>query len=128
MVNLIQSRGDVGVLQQTLLIRGLLSPSGHAAWTGFVCAALWHRRQTTGRWFGLSVIGAFLAAVVLHALWDVVSTMNVQTSAQITQYIFFLLLIVATSLFLLIWRFRKAKEFALRASVTSAQAGLPAER
>ena len=36
MVNLIQSRGDVGVLQQVLLIRGLLSPSGHAAWTGFV--------------------------------------------------------------------------------------------
>lgn len=41
LVSLIQSRGDVGALEQVLLIRGFLSPAGHAAWTGFVCVVLW---------------------------------------------------------------------------------------
>ncbi len=49
MVELVKSGGSVGTLQQVLLIRGLLSPSGHAAWTGFVCAVLWRQRQKTGR-------------------------------------------------------------------------------
>lgn len=40
LVALIGSQGDIGALEQTLLIRGLLSPAGHAAWTGFVCAIL----------------------------------------------------------------------------------------
>jgi protease PrsW len=114
MVNLIQSRGDVGVLQQVLLIRGLLSPSGHAAWTGFACAILWRHRQATGHPFGFSVIGAFLAAVVLHAVWDIASAMNVQTASQFTLYIVYFLLIIAASLFLVFWRFRKARITALK--------------
>jgi RsiW-degrading membrane proteinase PrsW (M82 family) len=125
LINLIQSGGDVGVLQQVLLIRGLLSPSGHAAWTGFVCAVLWRHRQLTGHPLGLSVIGAFLAVVVLHSLWDVVSSMNVQTPAQLTLYIALLLALVVISLFLVIWRFRKARGFSLSASGASRQAGLP---
>ena len=126
LVNLIQSRGDVGVLQQVLLIRGLLSPSGHAAWTGFVCAALWRQRQVSGHLIGLPVIGAFLVAVLLHSLWDVVSTMNVQTSAQLTLYIVLLLVLITTSLFLLIWRFHKARGIALKAFKAPEQPGVPA--
>ena len=126
LVNLIQSGGDVGVLQQVLLIRGLLSPSGHAAWTGFVCAALWRHRQLTGHPFGLSVIGAFLVAIVLHSLWDIVGSMNVQTSGQLALYIILLLALVVISLFLIIWRFRKARGFALKSSGASSQPGLPA--
>ncbi len=47
-VALLQSRGNVDVLHQTLLIRGLLSPAGHAAWTGIVCAVLWRERERAG--------------------------------------------------------------------------------
>ncbi|UCE97907.1 MAG: PrsW family intramembrane metalloprotease, partial [Dehalococcoidia bacterium] len=43
-----QSGGDISGLQQLLIIRGATSPAGHAAWTGFVCAIMWHQRQKTG--------------------------------------------------------------------------------
>ena len=45
MCTLIQSGGNVKALEQVLLIRGLLSPAGHAAWTGFVCAMMWRERE-----------------------------------------------------------------------------------
>jgi len=70
-VNFIQSQGDLGILHQTLLVRGLMSPANHAAWTGIVCAALWRQREKTGRpVVNLPVLGAFLLAVILHAAWD----------------------------------------------------------
>jgi hypothetical protein len=34
------SGGNVGAAEQTLFIRGLLSPAGHAAWTGLTCWGL----------------------------------------------------------------------------------------
>ncbi len=116
LVDLIRSGGNVGVMQQVLLIRGLLSPSGHAAWTGFVCAVLWRQRQLKGHPLGLSVIGAFLLTIVLHALWDIVGSMNVQNAAQLASYVAGLVVIMAASLFLVIWRFRKARKYALQAS------------
>jgi RsiW-degrading membrane proteinase PrsW (M82 family) len=71
LVALIQSGGRIGETEEVLLVRGLLSPIGHAAWTALVCGALWRTRVSSGRaraWLG--VLAAFLAAVALHALWD----------------------------------------------------------
>jgi len=65
LVALIQSRGQIGPTEEVLLIRGLLSPVGHAAWTGLVCAALWRRPLSWP-----TVAAAFATAVALHALWD----------------------------------------------------------
>jgi RsiW-degrading membrane proteinase PrsW (M82 family) len=68
---LIQSGGRIVAAEETLLLRGLLSPVGHAAWTGLVCAALWDTRVRDGRaraW--LAVAAAFATAVALHTLWD----------------------------------------------------------
>ncbi len=65
LVALIQSRGQIGPAEEVLLIRGLLSPVGHAAWTGLVCAALWRRPLSWP-----AVAAAFATAVALHALWD----------------------------------------------------------
>ena len=45
----VQSHGNIGDVEQTLLLRGLLSPAGHVAWTGLVCAVLWKERQKAGR-------------------------------------------------------------------------------
>ena len=108
--NFLQSQGDVNTLNQVLLVRGLLSPAGHAAWTGIVCAALWHQREKAGHavvnW---TVIGAFLLAVLLHALWDIASNINQITGTQIIGLEYFgLFLIGGISLWLLIWRLRKA--------------------
>ncbi len=109
LVSFIQSRGDLGTLQQVLLLRGLLSPAGHAAWTGLVCSALWRQRERTGHPFGLSIVGAFLLAVTLHGSWDVVNSINTQTPFQWAVFTTALLAIIGISLGLIIWRFRKAR-------------------
>ena len=70
-----ESHGSLGPVEQTLLLRGLLSPAGHVAWTGLVCAVLWRERQKAGHVvINLSVIGAFLAAVALHTAWNASSS------------------------------------------------------
>ena len=117
LVTLIQSQGNVGILEEVLLIRGLLSPVGHAAWTGLVCATLWHERERTGRLFNPRVIGIFVLAVVLHALWDIAGSSQ-QVFIAYPGY----LVIGGISLALLIRRLREAKR-----STTSAksQTSLP---
>src|SRR3712207_8804468 len=70
-VTLLQSQGNLVVLDEVLLARGLMSPAGHAAWTGLVCAVMWRERSRAVRAVvNAKVIGAFATAVVLHALWD----------------------------------------------------------
>ena len=65
------NNGSLGAVEQTLLLRALLSPAGHVAWTGLTVAALWRipTAARRGRAIGLAV-AAFVAAVVLHAAWD----------------------------------------------------------
>src|SRR3712207_425230 len=46
--SLLLSKGNLGVLDEVLLVRGLMSPAGHAAWTGLVCAVLWRERLKAG--------------------------------------------------------------------------------
>jgi RsiW-degrading membrane proteinase PrsW (M82 family) len=43
-MTLLQSQGNLVTLDEVLLARGLMSPAGHAAWTGLVCAVLWRER------------------------------------------------------------------------------------
>lgn len=68
---LLESRGSITDTVDTLLLRGLLSPAGHMAWTGIATAALfaaaesgWQARKV--RAFAV----AFVVAVGLHAAWD----------------------------------------------------------
>ncbi|MEU4390935.1 PrsW family intramembrane metalloprotease [Kribbella sp. NPDC023855] len=69
-VALLQSDGNVGAAEQTLFIRGLLSPAGHAAWTGITCWGLWRFVVApTGKRF-LGFLGAYAVAVALHTTWD----------------------------------------------------------
>jgi RsiW-degrading membrane proteinase PrsW (M82 family) len=73
-VALLQSGGNLGALQETLFIRGVTSPAGHAAWTGLTCWALWRFvHRTSGRRLA-ELVGVFLGVVVLHATWDSVGT------------------------------------------------------
>ncbi len=70
LVALIDSKGNVGAMEQVLLFRGLISPFGHAAWTGLVCAALWRSRARTGALFTWPVVWTFILVVFLHAMWN----------------------------------------------------------
>jgi RsiW-degrading membrane proteinase PrsW (M82 family) len=53
-----------------LFARSLLSPFGHGAWTALVCAAIWGEKGAHGPRAGWRVVGAFAAAIFLHAMWD----------------------------------------------------------
>jgi protease PrsW len=110
MVTLFETQGDIFALQQVLFLRGLLSPAGHAAWTGFFCAVLWSERAKKGHAvINGKVIGAFLMAVVLHALWNIAASFGGQTSADIISTAGTSVLIVI-SLTLLIRRYKEAKK------------------
>jgi RsiW-degrading membrane proteinase PrsW (M82 family) len=74
-VALIETRGDLGTVDGILLLRGLLSPAAHMAWTGLTAAALWEaaaRRWQAGAL--LRFVLAYLLAVGLHTTWDTVHT------------------------------------------------------
>ncbi len=75
-VALIQSRGSIGAVDGILMLRGLLSPAAHMAWTGLTAAALWNAaachwspRATT------RFVAVFALAIGLHAAWDGIHTL-----------------------------------------------------
>jgi len=74
-VVLVQSGGNLAVVEEVLLLRGILSPAAHMAWTGLTAAALWRAadRGWTGRALG-GFLGTFVLAVALHATWDSVGS------------------------------------------------------
>jgi RsiW-degrading membrane proteinase PrsW (M82 family) len=109
LVSLLSSKGNLGVLDEVLLVRGLTSPAGHIAWTGLVCAVLWRERLKAGHaTFNWRVGGAFATAVILHALWDTFASMKTSTLVQFVGIALASLLIVIISLTLLIRRVREA--------------------
>jgi RsiW-degrading membrane proteinase PrsW (M82 family) len=106
----LQNHESIGALEETLLLRGLVSPVGHAAWTGLVCAVIWRARQRAGHTtLNLAMVAAFLAAVLLHASWDAFGSLTSRLSITWVGFEFLGLIVVgAVSLVLLIWRMRKA--------------------
>lgn len=64
-VALVGSGGDLAALDDVLLVRGLLSPAAHMAWTGFAVAGLW--RAAEGRWRPGASAAAVVAFVVAVA-------------------------------------------------------------
>lgn len=79
--------GIAGV-DQTLLLRGLLSPAGHVAWTGLICFALWRlaaRGHRLRKFVALLV--TFVVAVLLHAAWDGFSSIWVRTVVGLFSFI-----------------------------------------
>jgi len=109
-VSLLGSKGNLGILDEVLLVRGLTSPAGHIAWTGLVCAVLWRERLKAGHaTFNWRVGGAFATAVILHALWDTFASMKSSTLVGFLGIQGVSLLIALVSLTLLIRRIREAR-------------------
>ena len=109
-VSLLSSKGNLGVLDEVLLVRGLTSPAGHMAWTGLVCAVLWRERLKVGHaTLDWRVLGAFLTAVVLHALWDTFASIRSATFVGFLGVTMLSLLVALVSLVLLIRRVREAR-------------------
>lgn len=109
-VSLLASRGNLGTLDEVLLVRGLTSPAGHMAWTGLVCAVLWRERIRAGRvTLNWRVGGAFLTAVVLHALWDTFASLKSPTFVGALSIEIVSLIVAVFSLVLLFRRVREAR-------------------
>jgi RsiW-degrading membrane proteinase PrsW (M82 family) len=90
-----------------LLIRGLMSPAEHGAWTGLVCAVLFRERLRAGHGvLNWRVVGAFLTAVVLHALWDTFNSL----SGPIVVDVFTILLSLVVAVFSLTLLIRRVHE------------------
>ncbi len=104
LVVLVNSQGSINALDETILVRGLLSPAGHAAWTGLITATLWRERERTGKAFTPVVFGFFLVAAALHSLWDFAASAS-SLWVVFPSYI----AISAVSLFLLVRRLREAR-------------------
>ena len=110
LVSLIQSGGNIAFLEQVLIVRGLLSPAGHAAWTGFACAILWHEREKKGRFVvNFAFIGAFILVVVLHSLWNITASLGSLIPDSFLIVTIGNIVVAIVSLTLLLWRFRKAR-------------------
>jgi RsiW-degrading membrane proteinase PrsW (M82 family) len=118
--SLLLSKGNLGVLDGVLLERGLMSPAGHAAWTGLVCAVLWRERLKVGHaTFNWRVGGAFATAVILHALWDTFAAMRSATLVAFLGIHLASVLIALVSLTLLIRRVREARRATMEGSGVS---------
>jgi protease PrsW len=105
----LDSHGSLTTLEDTLLTRGILSPAGHAAWTGFLCSVIWRQRQRAGRrTLNWRIVGAFVMVVLLHTTWDAFGSLSTRTSASVAIDIIGLAIVAAFSLWLLIRRVRKA--------------------
>ncbi len=108
---LLQSGGNLVALDSVLIGRGLISPAGHAAWTGLVCAVLWRERLRVGRAVvNGKVMGAFAAAVVLHTLWDTFNLLRGVTFVGFLSLELLSFLVAIVSLTLLIHRIREANK------------------
>ena len=91
-------------------MRGLSSPAGHMSWTGLVCAVLWRERLKVGHaTLDWRVLGAFLTAVVLHALWDTFASLGSASFIGFLGVVFLSLLVAVVSLVLLLRRVREAR-------------------
>jgi RsiW-degrading membrane proteinase PrsW (M82 family) len=109
-VSLLGSKGNLGVLDEVLLVRGLSSPCGHMSWTGLVCAVLWRERLKMGHAaLNWRVGGAFLTAVVLHALWDTFASLRSTTVVGFLGEVFLSVLVALVSLVLLLRRVGEAR-------------------
>jgi RsiW-degrading membrane proteinase PrsW (M82 family) len=104
LVSLINSQGSLNAVDETILLRGLLSPAGHASWTGLITATLWRERERAGRAFTPTVAVFFLLSAALHSLWDVASAAS-NMAVIIPAYI----AISAVSLTLLVQRLRESR-------------------
>jgi protease PrsW len=121
LVTLVATQGSLTALDQTIVVRGLLSPAGHAAWTGLITATLWRERARRGRGITLPFILFFVLAALLHSLWDSASFLT-QPSMVIGAYV----VIGVVSLALLFWRLREARRAAAAAATAAARGNDPA--
>ena len=108
LIALLGPQGSISNLRDLLFVRGLLSPAGHAAWTGMMGAVIWQQRARGRSILNGAVLGTFLLVVTLHALWDFFDLLPSQSAALAATSIAGNIAIAAISLGLLARRIRES--------------------
>jgi len=93
-VVLVQSQGNLDVVDGVLFVRGILSPAAHMAWTGLAAAALWS--AAVEHWHPRAIgrfVLAFVVVVALHTVWDSVGN----TASYVVLAVISLALLTVTS-------------------------------
>jgi RsiW-degrading membrane proteinase PrsW (M82 family) len=73
LVVLLLSGGNITAATEVVLVRALMAPAAHIAWTALTADALWHLRQGVSARTIRRFVFTFSAVVLLHAAWDSVS-------------------------------------------------------
>ena len=66
----LRSGGSLSATVFVTLIRGIASPLGHSIWTAILASVLFREAKNGHFRINLKVIGAYITAVALHTLWD----------------------------------------------------------
>jgi RsiW-degrading membrane proteinase PrsW (M82 family) len=64
------SQGSLSTTVGVTLLRGVLSPVGHGAWTAILISVLFRESGSKRFRINLKVLGAYVTVVILHGLWD----------------------------------------------------------
>ncbi len=64
------SQGSLSATVITMLVRGIMSPFGHGTWTAILASVLFQESLGTRYRVTWRVLLAFVGVVLLHALWD----------------------------------------------------------
>lgn len=77
---------ELSMIVETEAVRGLLTPFGHGLWTALVGGALFHAAAGNRNRFRVngSVLGWFLVAVALHAMWDMAAGISAALTYLLT--------------------------------------------
>ena len=76
LIALLLSGGDINTTVQTLLVRGLMAPAAHIAWTAILAVALWRVMHITHEHSIRHFSYTFVGVVIIHALWDSVTPLG----------------------------------------------------
>jgi RsiW-degrading membrane proteinase PrsW (M82 family) len=64
------SRGSLTAVVIVTLLRGILSPVGHGAWTAILASVLFRESDEKRFHINRKVLGAYFTVAILHGLWD----------------------------------------------------------
>jgi RsiW-degrading membrane proteinase PrsW (M82 family) len=116
----LQSQGSLSTTVGVTLLRGLLSPLGHGTWTAILAAVLFRESRNRRFRIDLKVVGAYLAVVILHGLWDGVPSVLSNVTAPGIDVTIGQVLVGAIGLSILWWRWREAVRLQKEAALADA--------
>ncbi len=101
------SGGSLSATVGVTLLRGILSPLGHGTWTAILMGVIFRETRAGHFRINLRVLGAYLAVVALHGLWDGLPGVVANFTGSGLDVFISQTVIGLAGIFLLWWRWRE---------------------